>query len=320
VGIESLERRVVLSTFHAASVAALEADIAAVSNTSAPNTILLAPGNYVLPKELLVQNADNLTIAADPGKGSVSLIGSAVDRVLEVSGGSVTLSGLNITGGGGVDQGGGILSRYASLTLRSTKVYDNVASQAGGGVYGIGGTLNVENSSIANNRAGNSTQVLGGGIAAVNTPTSISGSSIGGNSVYAVNDQSGTSILAAGGAVFAQNGALSISNSTLNGNTINAVSTAGQAYSYGGAVASVGSVVTVSKGTLQYNSVSTFTVNAGAIAGGAFSTTGGSLTVSDSTVSKNMPGGWRSFSHIAAPVTLRSVTFDGKKIAGTHTF
>src|SRR4051794_39763682 len=102
---EPLEHRVVLSTYHAASPSALEADIAQVNNTSGPNTIILAPGNYALAKELLVQNAGDLTIAADPGKGSVNLIGSAVDRVLEIDGGKVTLSGLNISGGGGVGQG-----------------------------------------------------------------------------------------------------------------------------------------------------------------------------------------------------------------------
>jgi hypothetical protein len=309
----------VLSTYHAATISALQQDVALVNNSTGPNTIFLAPGNYALASALKIQNPANLTIAAEPGKGGINLIGSAVDRVLEIDGGNVTLSGLSITGGGSVGFGGGILARNVSLTLQSTKIYDNVATQAGGGVYSSGGTLTVQNTSIANNRVGNGSQSLGGGIAAVNTPTSISSSSIGGNSVYAVNDQSGASVLAEGGGVFAQGSTLSISNSTLSGNSVSSVSTAGPAYSYGGGVASVGTTVNVAKGTLQYNSVSTFTVSTGALAGGAFSTTNGSLTIVNSTISKNMPGGWRSFAHSNATVKLRSVTFDGKRVPGSLT-
>src|SRR3974377_804055 len=119
--LEPLEGRIVLSTLHAANVAQLQADIAQVNNTSGPNTILLAAGTYALPSELRIQNAGKLTAQAVPGKG-VNLVGSAVDRVLEIDGGNVTLTGLSISGGAGVDEGAGILSQNASVTLVNSKV------------------------------------------------------------------------------------------------------------------------------------------------------------------------------------------------------
>ncbi len=225
--IESLEGRIVLSTFRAANVAELQADIAKVNNTSGPNTIVLAAGTYSLPSELRVQNAGNLTIQAVPGKGAVNLVGSAVDRVLEIDGGNVTLSGLSISGGGGVGQGAGILAQNASLTLVNSKVFSNVANQAGGGIFALGGTLKVQNSSIMNNRASNSSLAFGGGIVSWGAATTISGSTVSENSVYAVDTatSSGGTVYGTGGGIYAQAGTLDISGSTLSGNLIYSVTT-----------------------------------------------------------------------------------------------
>ena len=107
--IDALEGRIVLSTFHANNVAQLVADIAAVNNSTEPNTILLRSGNYVLTQELKIQNASNLTIRSATVGGLVTLSGSAVDRVLEIDGGNVTLQGLSISGGSGVARGGKFL-------------------------------------------------------------------------------------------------------------------------------------------------------------------------------------------------------------------
>ena len=187
--LEPLEGRIVLSTFHAGNAAELVADVAKVNNTSGPNTIVLAAGTYSLPSRLRIQNAGNLTIQATPGKGAVNLVGSVVDRVLEVDGGNVTLTGLSISGGGGVDQGAGILSQDASLTLLGSKVFDNVAGQAGGGIFALGGTLKLQNSTVMNNRASNSSLAFGGGIVSWGAATTITGSTISENSVYSVDTQ-----------------------------------------------------------------------------------------------------------------------------------
>ena len=103
--IEALEGRIVLSTFQATTVTQLQADIKAVNNTSGPNTILLKPGVYLMTSALQIQNAGNLTIRPSSTRSTTSLVGSVVDRVLEIDGGSVTISGLSISGGGAVARG-----------------------------------------------------------------------------------------------------------------------------------------------------------------------------------------------------------------------
>ena len=103
--METLEGRIVLSTLYASNVTQLQADIAAVNNTSGPNTIVLKPGVYLMTSKLQIQNAGNLTIRPASLRSTTSLIGSVVDRVLEIDGGSVTLSGLSISGGGAVRRG-----------------------------------------------------------------------------------------------------------------------------------------------------------------------------------------------------------------------
>ena len=150
--IEALEGRLVLSTLYAGNVTQLQADIAAVNNTSGPNTIVLKPGVYLMTSELRIQNAGGLTIKPSSTRSPTSLVGSVVDRVLEIDGGSVTLSGLSISGGGAVARGGGILAQNASLTLESTRVSDNMTSQSGAGIFAQGGTLTLQSSTVENNR------------------------------------------------------------------------------------------------------------------------------------------------------------------------
>ena len=100
-GIEALEGRAVPATFHVANVAQLQADIAAVSNTSGPNTIVLAPGDYDLTGELQVQNASDLTIRGSrTSKGTINIVGGFGNRVFEIDGGNVTISDVKVSGGG----------------------------------------------------------------------------------------------------------------------------------------------------------------------------------------------------------------------------
>lgn len=318
--LEALEGRIVLSTFHAGTVAALKADIAQLNNTPGPNTIILAAGTYSLPSELRIQNAGNLTIQAAPGKGAVNLVGSAVDRVLEIDGCQVTLSGLSISGGADVGEGAGILAQNASLTLVNSRVFSNVASQAGGGIFALGGTLKIQNSSIMNNRASNSSLAFGGGIASWGATTSISGSTVSENSVYAVDTQSiGGPVYGAGGGIYAQAGTLDISSSTVSGNLIYSVTTGARGTSSGAGVSTFQTAVTVGSSTLMYNALNTVSFGAPSVQGSTFSTIGGTLTVANSKLNKNTPGRWASFSHSGATVTLNNVVIDGKKIPGTRT-
>ena len=75
VGVESLEGRVVPTTFHAANVAEPLAAISTVNNSSSANTILLSKGRYDLPGELGIQNAGNLTIRPATNNTTASLVG-----------------------------------------------------------------------------------------------------------------------------------------------------------------------------------------------------------------------------------------------------
>ena len=125
-------------------------------------------------------------------------MGSNVDRVLEIDGGVVTLADLSISGGGNVAQGGGILAQNATLSLQNTRVFGNLAYQAGAGIFASGSALNVQNSAISSNRTENSSPALGGGIAAVDSATSISGSSINDNAVYVSNDQTNAAVYGEG--------------------------------------------------------------------------------------------------------------------------
>jgi len=314
--IEALEGRIVLSTFRATTVTELQADIADVNNTSGPNTIILKPGIYLMSSELQIQNAGNLTIRPSSTSSTTSLVGSVIDRVLEIDGGSVTLSGLSIYGGGAVAQGGGIMAQNTSLTLKSTKVYSNISTQSGAGIYAQGGALTLQNSSVTNNRSSSSTSAFGGGIFAVDTNVTIKSSAVGENSLYAYDQQTTGAVDASGAGIFAEGGSLSVTGSTLSGNTIYAVTTGTSAATSGAAISTSQTPVTVSKSTFQYDALNTVSYGVASTQGSVFATNGGSLTLVNSSLSKNAPGGMRSFFHPGATVTITNLDLDGQKFSG----
>ncbi len=315
--IEALEGRIVLSTLYASTVTQLQADIAAVNNTSGPNTIVLKPGAYLMTSELQIQNAGNLTIRPSSTKSTTSLVGSVVDRVLEIDGGNVTLSGLSISGGGAVAQGGGILAQNASLTLKSTSVSSNITSQSGAGIFTQGGTLTLQNSSVENNRSSNSTMAFGGGIVALDTNVTLTNSSVSENSLYAYNQQTLGAVEASGAGIFAEGGSLTVTGSTLSGNTVYAVTTGTNAATSGAVISTFQTPVTVSKSTFQYDALNTVSYGVASTQGSVFATNGGSLTLVNSTLGKNTPGGMRSFFHPGATVKITNLNLDGHRFSGT---
>ena len=241
--------------------------------------------------------------------------------MLQIVGGNVTLKGLTISGGAGVDEGAGILAQNASLSLVNSKVVSNVANQAGGGIFALGGTLNLQSSSIMNNRASNDTLAFGGGIVAWGTATTITSSTISENSVFAVDTAatSGHSVFGTGGGIYADGGTLNITGTTVSGNLLYAVTTASDATSSGAGISSAQTPVTVGNSTFQYNALNTVSFGLPSLLGSTFSTNGGSLTVTNSKIEKNTPARWKNFSYPGATVTLRDVDIDGLKIAGTQT-
>jgi hypothetical protein len=298
-------------------VTELQADIAKVNNTSGPNTIILKPGVYLMSSELQIQNAGNLTIRPSSKSSSTNLVGSVIDRVLEIDGGSVTLDYMTISGGGAVAQGGGILAKNAALTLKNMKVNSNISDQLGAGIYAQGGTLTLDNSTVANNRCSNGTAAYGGGIFAVDTNVAITSSSVSENSLYAYQQQGMGSVEASGAGIFAEGGSLSVTGSTLSGNTIYAVTTGVNSSSSGAAISTNQTPVTVSNSTFQYDVLNSVSYGVASTQGSVFATNGQSLTLINSTMSKNTPGGMRAFYYPGATVTIKNLNLDGHKISGT---
>jgi CSLREA domain-containing protein len=191
------------------AIRAANSDVAvdACPKGSGADTIDLPAGTYILALPGSSEDASltgDLDITADvtivgAGKGSTSIEGNSLDRVLQTSG-NVHISEVTITGGdSGTDAGGGILvgggaltlsnSRVranrsrggivvfgtASLTLIDTRVYDNVSDLSGGGIFNYG-TTTLLNSLVDGNSA-----VDGGGIFSQGTLTIVN-STISGNS------------------------------------------------------------------------------------------------------------------------------------------
>src|SRR5205823_4699270 len=124
------------------------------------------------PCDLLSFLHDALPISAP------SIVAGFANRALEVDGGTVTVAGVTISGGSGVEQGGGIYAQGANLTVARSAITGNLARQAGGGIYAQGGTLNLVSSSVNGNTAEGEAIDLGGGIAATNANVTITNSSI----------------------------------------------------------------------------------------------------------------------------------------------
>ncbi|WP_148596097.1 hypothetical protein [Aquisphaera giovannonii] len=315
--MEALEGRTVLSTFKASNIGELVADIAHAAQTPGANTILLSSGNYVAPQSIQIRGVQNLTIAPAKAGATVNLIGGVTDRVLTIDGGDVTLKGLNISNGGGA-LGAGIGARNANLTLDNVRVFDNVATSAAGGVYVQGGSLNLRNSSILNNRVGHATGSTGGGLVAVDAATQISSSVINQNSVFAVDLTSGKATTGVGAGIYTSGGTLNVAKSTISQNVISSSSIGPTTTALGGGVYTANTAATVSGSTISNNGLSTFSTSTANAQGSAFATSGGSLAVTSSTITKNGPGGWRSFWNRNATVTLTNSTLDGQRISGTR--
>ena len=76
-----------------------------------------------------------------PGSGLLTVSGNGASRVFEIAAGlNVTISGLTITDGYALDQGGGILNDGSNLTLSGDDLSQNVAFESATS-SGAGGAL-----------------------------------------------------------------------------------------------------------------------------------------------------------------------------------
>ncbi|MDX2138653.1 MAG: right-handed parallel beta-helix repeat-containing protein, partial [Chloroflexota bacterium] len=176
----------------------------AVDQVSSGGTVNIADGTYT--ENVVVPGGKNVTI---DGGGSGLILGTVVDggdagNVFSISGGTVTLSDMRIRDGApsGFDQGNGVFSEFANLTLLRVVITSN----NGNGVYSnLGNDLTVTNSTISNNSG-----FTGGGIRQeVGGDLIVTGSTISGN----------TATTLGGGIYLSRASSASISRSTISGNS-----------------------------------------------------------------------------------------------------
>ncbi|MGH3090411.1 MAG: Ig-like domain-containing protein, partial [Rubrobacteraceae bacterium] len=212
--------------------------------------ITLGGGHIEIPSALAIDGSgvENLTVS-----------GGGKSRVFFVSGGSVEMNDLTITGGADAEEagtgigggaifnsaqltltdmlvigntsktdGGGIENDGGKLTVRASEFVDNTAERNGGAISNDFGALTVEGSTISGNT---STDGLGGGVLSTTeniseiedpiTKTVIRNSTISGNAA------------SAGSGVYNDNGLAVIENSTITENNTVSASTGSGVASYG---------------------------------------------------------------------------------------
>jgi CSLREA domain-containing protein len=193
----------------------------------------------------------NMTITG-PGASGLTIDGAAGQPTLQQGAGTVTISGLAITGGSGFPvgaadrRGGGIYKDGGTLTLNSVRVHNNLVSAtanagavvaAGGGIFNEdgGGNLTINDSVIEDNTVtatrdlgGNTNaHAFGGGVAS-GDPLFIHRTTIDGNGASA-NRTNGDTVDghadANSAGVRAFLGSLTMTRSTVSNNTTTATGT-----------------------------------------------------------------------------------------------
>lgn len=112
------------------------------------------------------------------GVGSSIINGGAIDRVLHVPYGGITVTINNVTiTNGNSDWGGGLLNESSVLIINNCTISDNYADRGGGGIRNLDGVLTINNCTISDNYAGS----MGGGIHNKVGVLTMSNSTISGN-------------------------------------------------------------------------------------------------------------------------------------------
>ncbi len=156
------------------------------------DTIYVAAGVYTSTSAAVITVTKSITlyggwdgaasgaVVRDPNAYPTTLDGEGTRRVVYVGSNiTVTIEGLTVTNGVVTDQGAGLYAQNASLTLRETTVYSNVADSLnttntyGGGVYVSGGSLHVISTTFRANDAwcSSCTSTQGGGVFVSNAVT-----------------------------------------------------------------------------------------------------------------------------------------------------
>jgi CSLREA domain-containing protein len=143
-----------------------------------PATITLDPGLGRL------QVTDNDGLVVD-GAGKVTLSGGDATQIFELDFARLTLDGLILTQGSGFDfglgslAGGAITNQDGQLVVRDSLISDNHAAGnqgAGGGIFSVGGSLDVSGSTFQGNSS-----AVGGAVDITSSQTTITNSTFEGN-------------------------------------------------------------------------------------------------------------------------------------------
>jgi hypothetical protein len=292
--VEALEPRVLLSTYTVENLydvpssnsnytnslrwAINEADAAGGDQTIAFASGLT--GTISLSESLgsltLADTSGTLTIDS-PGAGTITVNAGGHSGVFSVESGSVSISGLTITGGHTSGSGGGIYSD-GTLTISDCTITGNSAAGNGGGIDVYSGNVTVENSVIQYNTAGEG----GGGVYNYRSLTLVDCTITGNSSNH-------------GGGIDNYTYSLSVTGSTIRGNSA----------IYGGGVYNDGATATITSSTIVGNTAlkgggltncrhstttltdSALTGNTASEGGGGIENNGGTVTVIYSTLSGN---------------------------------
>jgi CSLREA domain-containing protein len=242
----------------------------------------------VIGREDIFNSGGTLTLT----NSTVSnVFGRGIDNV-----GTVTLTNSTVSGNagaGGIFSGGGGILNFGTLTLINSTVSGNVGD-VGGGIANDG-TVTLTNSSVSGNFAFS----WGGGIYNTGTMT-LSNSTVSGNRTFFSEDEPSP-----GGGIYNQaTGTMTLSNSTVSGNTTAAFEANPSGFGNGGGIYNRGTV-TLTNSTLVSNTAtsssgggvlndrgrvtvlhSTLSRNTASAGGGIAN--GGTLTLSNSTLSGNV--------------------------------
>jgi trimeric autotransporter adhesin len=224
---------------------------------------------------------NNCLTIVGPGANVLTVSGNNAYTVFTVNFGLLTISGLTIANGNG-SQAGGIYNIGGTMTVSNSTFSGNSAPGAyGGGIYNLG-TLTVSNSTFSGNSATSGGGIANYGWVAVsnstfsgNSATALGGAifSLGNYSGMAVSNStfSGNSATDYGGAIFSgYGGTVTVSNSTFSGNS---------AIYWGGGIYNENATLTLSNSTISGNSASRY--------GGGIYNTGGTVTTNNSIFSGN---------------------------------
>src|SRR5581483_8757643 len=235
------------------------------------DTIHVASGVYPITSTIIIPSTANLTIAG-AGAATTTVKETATTAtttdtgVFEVViGGTASITGLTITGGNQLQEGGGVLNEGTIPNLTGDVITGNNGGGTGGGVINKGTITTLSNNVISDNQSGN-----GGGIdnfgsqGFVGVITTFTNNTITGNTVVTggggggVSNEGGTittfsgntisgNTAGTGGGVFTDSD-LTLTNNTITGNTANTAGGPG-----GGGVASIAPHLTLVNDTINGN-------------------------------------------------------------------